>query len=577
MLYYGINVKDFGAKGDGKADDTSAIQKALDAAAQAVKTRQDLEIPYPNGTPPRCGCDYHSTGPEVFFPSGHYLISSPLLPRSVTALRGEGHPWIEQKDAAQDIIYSDECIRQTFTGLAFHGGHVHLNLGNNNEDNGLIRVEDCRFYGSKGTAIHVRRGSPSTQLLVLGCEIVGCEKAVITYTDMTHIRDGWLTGGCSRDGALLENRGNLMLVENVTGVPMVNGHDQRWIDNYGNLVCRNVRFGGEEAGFTPVVNFAKYAPRILGGVVVLDSCWIVCAIGNHRRPCAVYCEEIPNLLEIRNCALCGIAPVMVSEKIDPTTYFKARPGMLRWSVSDNVGELGNEVPEMLRNPKINPPDNPKAFSDEETAEAMKQAKSDWQAKWAGKSVLPTGEYRGHKQQIDSGSYVDIPYSTSQWELNDVLDASRERLGASLALETVPGGVLMLRKGGGCDHILVRDVEIDLDRFPCLTWNFFSTGSPATLVVMAVDHESKQGIPFEEAQEMKPGYRAHNLRDLLGYGGKRVFDIKLYYIGREMKGNGKGGRKIENIRYGKAGDYAVLAFMRMEKMTVLPTAKERNLN
>lgn len=47
-----IDVRDFGAKGDGQADDTSAIQNALDAAA--------------------------ATGDVVFFPRGEYRIERTL-------------------------------------------------------------------------------------------------------------------------------------------------------------------------------------------------------------------------------------------------------------------------------------------------------------------------------------------------------------------------------------------------------------------------------------------------------------------------------------------------------------------
>ena len=55
-----INVKQFGAKGDAKTDDTKAIQKALDYAAEK------------------------NLGNPVIFPHGGYVISSPLImPRNV--------------------------------------------------------------------------------------------------------------------------------------------------------------------------------------------------------------------------------------------------------------------------------------------------------------------------------------------------------------------------------------------------------------------------------------------------------------------------------------------------------------
>jgi len=73
-------------------------------------------------------------------------------------------------------------------------------------------------------------------------------------------------------------------VENLCCVPIVNGYDQRWIDNYGNVVCRNVRFGGEEGGFTPIVNFSRYSPLLLGYMVVMDSCWMVCGLATPSGP-----------------------------------------------------------------------------------------------------------------------------------------------------------------------------------------------------------------------------------------------------------------------------------------------------
>ncbi|MFH0796765.1 MAG: glycosyl hydrolase family 28-related protein [Candidatus Omnitrophota bacterium] len=558
-----LNVKRFGAKGNGKTDDTRAIQKTLDEASQAVLTRQDThDIPYPNGIPSRCGYHYHSTGPEVFFPPGHYVISEPILPRKALALRGEGHPWIEQKDNKQDIIYCEESIRQSFAGLAFHGGRTHLNLGNSNEDNGQIRIEDCKFYGSKATAIQVRKNSNSTVLLVLGCQIVGCEQAVVSWNDITHIRDGWLAGGCSGDGALLVNRhDSLLTVDNLCCVPMVNGYDQRWVDNHGTVVCRNVRFGGEEGGFTPIVNFARHTPLSLGCMVILDSCWAVCGIGNAKRACAVYCEEIPNLIDIRNCSLNGIPPVLISKKIDPKTYFMAKPDMLKFRLEGNIGELSGRIPAMLKKPRLNPPKGPKVMSDKETLTALKQAKTDWLKQRTRMEETEPGEYQGHPQRTSPGEYIEISPSRYKWDLNDRVDGTSEKCSRYHALAPVPGGVLvMMKSSGGFAHVSVRKVTIDLDRFPYLTWRMIPTGSPANLAVRIMDRNSGRSLLLESY--MAPaGYRAYNLRELLKSGGKHTLNIKLYYIGVRYK---DGTRRTESILYAKAGDYMVIAFLRAEK-------------
>ena len=54
-----LNVKDFGAVGDGVADDTAAIQAAIDV------------FKLPAGTPATVA----DTGGQIFFPRGIYLVS----------------------------------------------------------------------------------------------------------------------------------------------------------------------------------------------------------------------------------------------------------------------------------------------------------------------------------------------------------------------------------------------------------------------------------------------------------------------------------------------------------------------
>ena len=58
-----INVKEFGAKGDGKTDDTKAIQTALD---EAFKGNKDFKI---RGA-------WEISYPEIVFPEGTYILSN---------------------------------------------------------------------------------------------------------------------------------------------------------------------------------------------------------------------------------------------------------------------------------------------------------------------------------------------------------------------------------------------------------------------------------------------------------------------------------------------------------------------
>ncbi len=255
-----VNVRDFGARGDGKTDDTVAIQAAVKEAHSRRRVPKHLKY------------GYFTSFAEVFFPSGHYVISETIDINSVN-VRGEGYAAIEQTDPAKDILFNNLAWRQKISGLTLLGGNVQINLGNSNLDTGHLTVKDCHFYHSDGAAVQTRVGSNSTFFKVENSVFRECRQAVISHCDQSVIRDCWITSSRKMDHqAVIENRGVMMRVETMLGVPRTTGVDQRWIDNYGVLHLSDCRFGGEGGGFTPVVNFAKFRKQT-NGTWILMARW----------------------------------------------------------------------------------------------------------------------------------------------------------------------------------------------------------------------------------------------------------------------------------------------------------------
>jgi hypothetical protein len=533
-----INVKAYGAKGDNATDDTKAIQDAFAAVR---------ENPYA----------------EIVFPAGVYRISDVINigGGANTRITGVGDCTITQMNPEKDIFYSDFAWRMTISGLTFRNGMHQVNLGNPNTDQGLVIVEKCKFIDAAGVAVQMRKNSNSTHLVVKDCNFSLCDQTLISHTDQSIFRDSWITTGWMKNKAAIENRGGRMVCENILGVPLVTGADQRWIDNYGLLTCRSFRFGGEFGGFTPVVNWAKRSPTAGGAAVVLEDCW-VSALANKKRMCAVYCEEVPNTLVIRHCQLSGVPPVMVAPTLDLKRYFDhVRPGMLHFDFTGNSGEFAGQLPAAMLKAAKQRNTKPEPIEGQLTAKATKVAlaKAVAAVKAMPADAATPAVYEGRTQKTDPADYVEFTNEIAVWDVEDYMDGMSVRNSAYLAVAPAGDDMVIVRRAPGMwPHVLVREVEIDLDATPFFSWKQKDSGKPSAYAIKMIHNESQKMMLLAE-QHWMPfyDYRCVDLRKTFGLtGGKHTFSIRFYALGINITS------ATEVVR-ADAGDYQIIDFFRAE--------------
>ena len=156
-----INVKHYGAKGDGKTDDTKAIQAAIDAAWPSIKT-------------------------AIYFPAGIYNIASyttttnyfenySLLVHSNLDLKGDGEKTvIRVADHIFDKIDTSANAhlfygRQT-QNISFSNMMIDLNGGNNLVPPNVIK-NHCAIFTAHGNNYHIHnitiKNCPGSNMLII--------------------------------------------------------------------------------------------------------------------------------------------------------------------------------------------------------------------------------------------------------------------------------------------------------------------------------------------------------------------------------------------------------------------------
>ena len=146
-----LNVRDFGAKGDGVADDTDAFTAAGNAMYEYAKAECVVK-----GQRYRRKKTGATEGPRrrLVVPKGRYMVSGPAFFRSDAYVYGEDGAEIVGTSPSNDMFYVGSAYRVRFENLSFSGGRSHLKVETLNKDSANLRVTRCRFRGSAGPAIY---------------------------------------------------------------------------------------------------------------------------------------------------------------------------------------------------------------------------------------------------------------------------------------------------------------------------------------------------------------------------------------------------------------------------------------
>lgn len=298
-----VNVKQFGATGNGITDDTAAIQAAITWANAITVSTLYTAI-------------YDGNYPEVIFPQGLYKVSSTINYYSYLMIRGNRAQIIPSMGG---YVFAPSSpgpgYRLLIDGISFIGGSA-IQLNNNNVNSGQLTIRNCIFLNC---ATAIDNTCQSSIVTITGCIFYNCFVVLNNNAcDYCVLDNCWISSGTptANQQASINNYGRLVMRE-ILLVPSARGiyTETAWINNYysstvyvnggrtGAVLIDACRFGGETGSMTAVNNFATtqtgYPISSPTEVIILNSdCFSL--DGGTSSSCIIRLFHIPNLCRMKN-------------------------------------------------------------------------------------------------------------------------------------------------------------------------------------------------------------------------------------------------------------------------------------
>ena len=261
-----VNVKQFGAVGDGVQDDTSAFQKAVDYCETLYK---DV---------PAASADYHSRPDSfacLYVPDGVYVIESSIEIHTILNIKSSKGMLIAGENIGTNPLFISSSSsagmpsHKIFVdGLGMIGFYVYFDIDNDGRESSYYYFNRIDV---KNGETFIQGNLDSSVLVVQNSQIERITHITNTNADKTIIQNNWITMGYlvdDFDATFIVNNGEFDLIDNLfvpnnpalrpasKGGPVTGKHEYAWIkvENPARVYVRRNHFGGELGGAS-VVNW----------------------------------------------------------------------------------------------------------------------------------------------------------------------------------------------------------------------------------------------------------------------------------------------------------------------------------